>query len=937
MSSRQDPVRNSGVERSNKPAYETLEVHEVLEALKTGADGLSQEEAERRLNIYGRNTVEEIRGRSLLVKFVANFTHLMAILLWVASLLALLANLPQLCLAIILVNLINGAFSFSQEYKAEKATAALRRLLPVYSNVLRDGQILRVLAAELVPGDIMLLAEGDQISADGRLIDDAELRVDQSTLTGESHHIKKVKDPTTTVGIMRLEIPNLVFAGSSVVAGTGKAVVVSTGMQTEFGRIAGYTQSLLEAPSPLQKEMNRVTRLVSLIAMTVGTAFFILALVLTGLSLHESFFFSMGMIVAFVPEGMLPTVTLSLAMGVERMSRRNALIKRLSAVETLGCTTIICTDKTGTLTQNEMTVKEIWMAGRTYTFTNVGYSPEGEILNEGNLVEKPVRDDLRELLLAAGLCNNARLIPPDSESPHWSILGDPTEGALKVACLKGGLDLAGQEALLPRIREIPFDSRRKRMSTVHGGAEELVIYAKGAPREILGLCGSQLVEGREEPLGDGQVAVIMDANDRFARNGLRVLAIAGGSRTISAAQGIAPSQYTPETVEKDLVFLGLVAMMDPPRPEVFEAVAKCRRAGIRILMITGDYGLTAESIARRIGIIGDRHVRIVSGAELNAMDDDSLKEVLSEDVLFARTSPEQKLRITAALQEMGHVVAMTGDGVNDVPALKRANIGIAMGIAGTDVARETADMILTDDNFASIVNAIEEGRAVYANIKKFVTLIFTSNTPEAVPFIVHALSQGSIPLALNVMEVLCIDLGTDIVPSLALGMEPPEVGVMDRPPRNLNEHLITKALLARAFLWLGPIQALAAMAAFFFLYWKNGYAGQFFGLPSSGPLYESATAMTLAAVVTTQIGNVLTQRSELKSILRIGLFGNRLIWIGIAFALLFVASIIYIPFFQRLFATGAIPPENWLLLFALTPLLLIVDEVRKGLVRRRFI
>ncbi len=423
---------------------------------------------------------------------------------------------------------------------------------------------------------------------------------------------------------------------------------------------------------------------------------------------------------------------------------------------------------------------------------------------------------------------------------------------------------------------------------------------------------------------------IISANDDYARNGLRVLAIAHKVAHFSAA-----TPFSAEAVEKDLVFLGLIAMMDPPRPEVAAAVAKCHTAGIRVVMITGDYGLTAESIARKIGILRSARPRIISGVELDTMDNASLKEALKSEVVFARAAPEHKLRVVSVMQELGHVVAVTGDGVNDAPALKKADIGVAMGIVGTDVAKEAADMILMDDNFASIVHAVEEGRAVYANIKKFTTYIFTSNAPEAVPFIIFALSAARIPLALNVMHVLAIDLGTDIVPALALGAELPEPGAMDRPPRNLNEHVVTRSLLIRAYVWLGLPQALAAMAAFYFMYWTNGYWGKWIDLPSSGDLYRAATAMALAAVVTTQVGNLFAQRSAYVSVFRLSLFSNRLLWVGIASELILVFMITYVPLFQDFIGTAAFPLSNWLFLSAWTPALLIVDEIRKWLLRQR--
>ncbi len=929
-------MKSDGLLSSTIASIQALPIPEVYQALETDPGGLTRAEAEARLIRFGRNALREAKGKPLYLKFLANFTHLMALLLWIGGVVAFIAQMPQLAIAIWMVNVINGAFSFWQEFKAEKATEALRKLLPSYARVLRNAEEARILAEELVPGDVILLAEGDRISADARLVQAAELRVDQSTLSGESHPVNKLSEALLRKDLARAEIPNLIFAGTSVAAGTGKAIVFATGMHTEFGKIAHLTQALGDELSPLQREIARVTQVVTAIAVGIGLVFFVLAVALAGVKWKESFIFAMGMIVAFVPEGLLPTVTLALAMSVQRMVRRHALIKKLSAVETLGCTTVICTDKTGTLTQNEMTVRNLWLGGRPLTVTGVGYNPEGRILNSaGRPLPNPASSDLRQLLVAGALCNNARLLPPNGESPRWTVLGDPTEAALRVVAVKGGLNLEAEARKAVCLRELPFESRRKRMSTIHQVNSSSVAYVKGAPKEILALCTHVRINGQERPLDDELRAQITAANDEYARNGLRVLAVALRSLPELCEPGVSLSSCTPETVERDLTFLGLMAMMDPPRPEVIEAVDKCRRAGIRIIMITGDYGLTAESIARRIGIIHSARPQIITGADLETMDDVTLKSVLQDEVIFARVAPEHKLRVVTALQELGHVVAVTGDGVNDAPALKKADIGVAMGLAGTDVAKEAADMILTDDNFASIVNAVEEGRAVYANIKKFTTYIFTSNTPEAVPFIFFVLTAARIPLALNVMHILSIDLGTDIMPALGLGAEPPEPEVMDVPPRSLQEHVITRSLLMRAYVYLGPIQSLAAMAAFYFQYWINGYWGQWLDLPGSGALYRSATAMALAAVVTTQIGNLFAQRTERISSFRIGLFSNKLLWVGIATELALISLITYVPLFQNFIGTAAFPLKNWLFLFAWIPSLLIVDEFRKVLLRWR--
>jgi Ca2+-transporting ATPase len=898
--------------------------------------GLSSAEAARRLVESGPNAIRTIRGRPLWKKFLANFTHLMALLLWGGGAMAFVGKMPQLGWAIWGVVVINAVFSFWQEFRAERATAALRRLLPRTARVVRDGCETKLPAEELVPGDVILLGEGDSISADARLVEASELRVNLSTLTGESVPSPRTNEASERGDLPPTERPNLVLAGTAVASGTGRAVVYATGMGTAFGTIAQLTQSVAEELSPLQKEVNRLTKVVTLLAVTIGAVFFVISVVLAGRPLAVGFIFAVGMVVAFVPEGLLPTVTLALAMGVQRMARRNALIKKLSAVETLGACTVICTDKTGTLTQNEMTVREAWTAGRRWSASGGGYDPAGEFrLADGPADGAPA--DLRELLVAAALCNNARLLPP-SEGRGWSILGDPTEAALLVAAAKGGLDEAALARELPRSRELPFDSRRKRMSTVHarGGGE--IAYVKGAPREVLELCTALLVDGKEAPLDAETRFRILAMNDEYARGALRVLAVA--RRELPPR----PEVTTADWVERELTFLGLVAMMDPPRPEVAAAVVTCRRAGIRIAMVTGDYGLTAESIARRVGIVGEG-ANIVTGQDLDAMTDEGLAEVLRGEVIFARVAPEHKLRVVTALQARGEVVAVTGDGVNDAPALRKADIGIAMGIAGTDVAKEAAPMILLDDNFASIVSAIEEGRAVYANIRKFTTYIFTSNTPEAWPFILQILFN--VPLALPVMQILAVDLGTDILPALALGTEKPEPGLMDRPPRDPRERLVNRALILRALVWLGSIQTLLCFAGFFFFYWTMGYRDLMhlprpdllpYGerlLSKDGLVYVMATSMFHAGVVATQIGNACACRTERSSVFTIGFWGNRLLLAGFATELALMAALIYVPPLQRLFEEGPLPLKYWLFLMLYPPIMFLAEEGRKAFVRRR--
>jgi len=933
-----------------------LPIGEVYRLLASGPDGLCSDEVAQRRKRFGFNTIREGRVKPLYLKFLGNFTHLMAILLWVGGIIAFVARLPQLGWAIWAVIVINAVFSFWQEYRAEKALAVLRGLLPVTVVVLRDGQEQKIPAVELVPGDVMLVAEGDHVSADGRLVLEAELRVDQSALSGESHPIRKTAEVVPQAGMARAELSNLVFAGSSVASGNGRAVVFATGMETEFGKIAALTLSIEEELSPLQKEINRMTRVVTALAVGIGVVFFFLSVVVVQRPLSSGFLFALGMVVAFVPEGLLPTVTLALAMGVQRMARRNALIKKLSSVETLGSCTVICTDKTGTLTQNEMTVRDIWVAGRRLSVSGCGYAPEGRFVEAGTVVPCQLSGELRTLLVAAALCNDSRIIAPDETVSCWTVLGDPTEAALKVAALKAGIDPEQEIVKLPRLRDIPFDSRRKRMSTIHqvsgyegaGWHHEfcrpdsqpgLIAFVKGAPKEILTLSRSIRIAGSDRLLTEDVRGEIMRVNDDYARNGLRVLAVA--CRPLPPGH----SDHAAETVERDLVFLGLMAMMDPPRQEVAAAVDMCRRAGIRIIMITGDYGLTAESIARRVGIVGAGRPKLVSGAELDTMDDTALQTVLADEVVFSRVAPEHKLRVVSTLQELGNVVAVTGDGVNDAPALKKADIGVAMGISGTDVAKESADMILADDNFASIVNAIEEGRGVYANIKKFVAYIFTSNMPEAWPFILQIMFN--IPLALPIMQILAIDLGTDIVPALALGTERPEPGIMDIPPRSLGERLIDFPLLLRTMVWLGSIQTALCFCGFFYLYWYFGYS-DYFHLPRpdlvpyaerlltrDGYVYILATTIFLASVVTTQIGNAYACRTERTSVFTIGFFSNRLLLVGILVEVTLVSLLMYVPPLRRIFELAPLPLHFWGVIFAFPPVLFLAEEARKAFLRRK--
>lgn len=865
-------------------------------SLPAGLPGLTSAEAAARFTEVGPNVLDEPRGPSHVRHFAANLVHLFALLLWLGAALALVGGLPELAIAIVVVILVNAGFAFVQEYRAERASEALRHVLAQTARVRRDGEDRIVPAEQIVPGDLLVLAAGDRISADAQLVHRNELRVDNSTLTGESRPV---------------EPHELIHAGTHVVRGTAEAIVVATGMATEFGRIAELAQRTQHESSPLERELRHVTRIVALVSLGLGVLFFVVAGLL-GMGLQERFVFAIGVTVANVPEGLLPTVTLSLALGTQRMARRNALVRRLSSVETLGETTVICTDKTGTLTENELTVERVW-APRLGWFEveGAGYEPFGRFL-QGERVVEPA--PLGELLRCGLQCNDARLVQGAS---GIELVGDPTEAALIALAEKGGLRHEQEVARYPRVTELPFDSRRKRMTTIHLAGDARIAYAKGAAEVLLPLT----------TLSPAERATAAAAARAMERDALRVLALA---RRVLPKDGPA----SPETVEHELELLGLVGMLDPPRPEVPAAVARCRAAGIRVIMVTGDSGVTAEAVARRIGLVeGDAHV--IGPDELDRLEDGAVLSRLDErDTIFARIAPEQKLRLARVLRAADEIVAMTGDGVNDAPALREADIGIAMGRSGTDVARETADMVLLDDNFASIVAAVEEGRAVFANIRRFASYHFCSNVGELVPFLAWGVSGGAIPLPLTVMQVLAIDLGTDMLPALALGTERAEVGTMTRPPRPRGERLLSRRALARVYGFVGPLEGIGAMTSFFLGALLGGWRPPA-AFPDAGTAYLQATTLTQTAIVMGQVGAGQAMRTERRSVFSIGLLSNRFLLAGIAFEVLLAVALVYVPGLNRAFHQASIPWWWWLPLLAWAPIVFFAEEARKAVVRRR--
>jgi Ca2+-transporting ATPase len=920
---------------SSTPIY-SLRVNEVFQSLETSLQGLSAADAESRRALYGANILSEHTHPPIWKKHIKQATNPFVMLMIGAVLITLWLEEITLALVILLLTLINAGFSFWREYQAERAVEKLRHLLPAYAHVLRDGKDVHLRASEIVPGDVLILAEGDNIPADARVVEEYGLRVNNASLTGESLAARKTADASLVSGVSELERPNLIFAGTSVASGTGKAIVYATGMLTQFGRIAQLTQTVQEAPSPFQQELDRLSGRLSLIAIGIGAFVSLISLSEPKVKEIHPILLALGIIVALTPEGLPVTLTLSLARAVQRLTTRGVLSKRLSIVETLGNVSVICTDKSGTLTQNQMTVREVWVARQKLQVSGVGYEPKGQYYP--SLTGEACEKDLTALLEAAMCCNNSRINPPSAEHPTWTSLGDQTEAALKVAAMKAGIEEESVNELYPRTHELPFDARRKRMTTIHRSQAGDLAFVKGAPREILQLCTHVLTIGQTIPLTEEVRAEILSATDEYARRALRVLALA--RRNLPPRSGA----YSPEVIERELTFLGLMAMMDPPRPEVEQAIATCRRAGIRIVMITGDYGLTAESLARRVGMITSSKPSIITGAELDAMDDLTLQQALDKEGIFARLAPDHKLRLVSAFQARGDVVAVTGDGVNDAPALRKADVGIAMGVIGTDVAKEAADVILTNDNFDAIVSAIEEGRAVYDNIRKFITYIFSSNVAEVAPFI--ATSMFGIPLALNIKQILAIDMGTDILPALALGMEKPEAGIMDQPPRPRFKPLLDRPLLTHAFLWLGLIEAILCYIGFVSVYVLSGHAG---GLdlsfltsipwPHLFSLEESAvdsTARTVfyAGVVMSQIGNVFASRTFKAHNRQQGWFSNRTLLLGVALEVIVVVALIYVPLLSHEFGHTSLPAFFWPGLMLIAPVFYLLEWLRKTFVRR---
>jgi Ca2+-transporting ATPase len=925
--------------RDPLPPYR-LPVEDVLAGLGTdGRGGLSDAEARARLERYGRNELATEPPVPEWRKFLAQFRDVLVVLLLVATAISTglwlyerESSLPYEAIAIFAIVLLNAVMGYVQQSRAEQAVAALRHMSAAHAHVIRDGAQRSVPAAEVVPGDILLVEEGDTVAADARVIHSTALQTAEAALTGES--LPVAKDTLVIAEDAALgDRHNMIFSGTAATYGRGRAAVVATGMETQLGAIAAMLEEGPAESTPLQRELDRVGKLLGFIVVVIAVVMIATIVVVQDVSgfaaLFDVLILGVALAVAAVPEGLPAVVTAVLSLGVQRMARRNAIVRHLAAVETLGSASIVASDKTGTLTRNEMTVRVVVTASGRVNLGGTGYAPDGEVGREGG---GPIGDTLRaelvRALAAADRANNAVLEERDG---RWSVLGDPTEGALIVAARKAGLEGAALDARLERIGEVPFSSDRKLMSTVHSDAERaerLIVFTKGAPDILLARCSQEMLGEEPRPLTAERRAEIVESNDELAGAALRTLGVAARVLPKEAFD----RDEVDEGLERDLVFLGLIGMIDPPRAEARDAVARARSAGVRPVMITGDHPKTATVIAAELGIA--ENGRAVTGAELELLSDEELEATVREVSVYARVNPEHKLRIVRALQSGGAVVAMTGDGVNDAPALKMADIGVAMGITGTDVSKQAADIVLADDNFATIVAAVEEGRAIFANIRKFLRYLLGTNVGEVMTMFFGVLladvigltggEDGVVALPLLATQILWINLVTDGAPALALGVDPADEGLMSEPPRPRGEGVITRKM------WTGIVSVGTVMAG-----------GTLFVIDASlpGGLVEGtgdlryAHTMAFTALVFFQLFAVFCARSDERSAFA-GLFSNGWLWVAVLLGVLLQAAVIYVPFLQQVFSTVALGPGDWVRCAAAGSTVLWLSEAGKA-VRRR--
>ena len=913
----------------------TQSVEEIAQALRSDpACGLTQREAQARLRHSGPNELAHEKPLPAWRKFLAQFGNVLVILLLVAAAISALlwaiepdAALPYEAIAILVIVLLNALMGYIQQTRAERAVAALKQMSAAHATVIRDGERRRIPAAELVPGDVILVEEGDTVPADARVVESTALQTAEAALTGESLPVAKDTEPVAAQAPLG-DRAGMIYSGTAVTYGRGRAIITATGMRTEMGRIAGMLEAAPAEQTPLQRELDRVGKRLGLIVIAIAVLMIGTILLVEEVRGVQAVFgvliLGVALAVAAVPEGLPAVVTTVLALGVRRMARRNAIVRHLSAVETLGSADVICSDKTGTLTRNEMTVRTIVTASGRVDFEGTGYAPEGAIRSaDGGAVEGDLHAELVRLLTAAERANNAALQQHDG---RWTVQGDPTEGALIVAARKAGLTAEALEARFERVAEVPFSSERKLMSTVHRDAERAerwLVFTKGAPDVLIARCAAEQVGAGTRPLTDVRRREILARNEALAGEALRTLGVAYCAHPVDAFDPAAAD----DGVEADLVFCGLIGMIDPPREEAGEAVARAKGAGIRPIMITGDHPKTAAVIAAELGITADG--RAVTGVELARMSEEELARTVREVSVYARVDPEHKLRIVNALKRQGATVAMTGDGVNDAPALKTADIGVAMGITGTDVSRQAADMVLTDDNFASIVAAVEEGRGIFANIRKFLRYLLSSNIGEVMTMFLGVLladfiglvpeTHGAVALPLLATQILWINLVTDGPPALALGVDPADDGLMNRPPRPRGQGVMTGRM------WRGIFYVGMVMAAGTLLVLDASLPGGF--IEGEGSLPHAQT-MAFTTLMMFQLFNVYNARSDERSAFH-GLFRNVWLWLAVALSLALHGAVIYAPGLQQAFSTEPLSAQDWLICAAVASSVLWLRELSK--------
>ena len=913
------------MKQTSKP-WHSMEINEAMRELNAKTDGLSSEEVQKRLEEFGPNELKKEKRKSPIKLFLEQFTDILIIILLIATALSFAIGEAYDALVIIAIVMACAVLGFTQEYKAEKALEALRKMTAPTATVLRDGKEMQLETKDIVPGDIILLYTGDKVPADARLIEAINMKTDEAPLTGESTPVNKSVKPLPEETVVS-DRRNTVFTGTVVVYGRGKAVVTSTGMTTEFGKIAKMVQVTEEEETPLEKRMAHVGKWLGILSVAVCLLVAVFGMI-RGREILDMILWGISLAVAAVPEALPAVVTGALAVGMYRMARENSIVRKLPAVETLGCTSIICSDKTGTMTKGEMTVERIHVNGNTVKVAGVGYTPQGDFLFEDKKCDPAEENELRVLLKAATLCNDSKL---EKAEGRWTVKGDPTEGALVVAAAKAGLwkEEIGKEE--PRVNEIPFSSERKLMSTVHELSNgDKMAYMKGAPEIVLERCTKIYANGKTLNLTDRIRKQLLSVNEAMAIQALRNLGFA--YKELPGSK----SSFDEED-EKGFVFLGIMGMIDPPREEVKDAIYMCNEAGIKVVMVTGDHRLTAIAVAKALNLIGENENeqgKVLTGAELDKLGDEEFGKSVENLVIYARVSPEHKVRIVKALREKGHICAMTGDGVNDAPALKIADIGVAMGITGTEVTKEASDMVLTDDNFATIVRAVKEGREIYDNIKKYLTYLLRCNIMEILvmfiammitPDPLYDISSGIVPpaIALTTIQILWVNLTTDGLPAIALGVDPGDPDLMERKPRDPNESVFTRDV--KVYLSAVPVLMTVLLLGGYIFYqpWISEHN-----------LVEARTQL-FTAIVIMELANALNARSLKYTIFKVGVFKNKFLWLAILSSLGLQLMVLYIPALHGIFRVTYPEPFDWAVAIAFTLIVFFSLEIGKYIASRR--